>query len=164
MDPALFDPKQSDALVEHWRQQLPGILMHGDTQPAVVIAVAPVVVASYSDDLDAVTLLRLPDDAEGARGLSVGDKLITVNAYMGKDQYIADDIVCGPRATPSWGNVTPVVVRLVNRQHRLQQRRLQHIAPREWQLLDEALARRRAAFGERRVRDGRPHQCGQPVP
>ncbi|HEY1097439.1 MAG TPA: hypothetical protein VGF99_00870 [Myxococcota bacterium] len=161
--PELFDSAEKSVAVAHWRRQLPGLLMHGDTQPALVIAVAPVIVASYSDDLDAVVLLRLPDDAAGASSLAVGDRLVTVNSYVERRQFVADDIVCGPRAGTSWGNVTPVVVRLVNRQTRLQHRRLQQIADHEWRALDEALARRRALFGDRRVRDARPHRCGEPV-
>jgi hypothetical protein len=163
IDPALFQPKNRDEMAVHWRQQVPGILLHGDTQPALVISTTPLVVASYSDELDGVVLLRVPDAARDLFDWSLGARLVSVNSYVERERFVADDVVAGPKARGVFGNVSPLLVPLASSQERLLARRLRQIGDDEWRDLDAALARRRERFGEGRARDGRPTGCALPV-
>ena len=53
----------------------------GDTEPAVVVSVEPLLVACYAADMDAVALLCLPTEYGMLRNYQVGTRLLTVNSY-----------------------------------------------------------------------------------
>lgn len=56
-------------------------MKYGDTQPAVVVSVEPLLVACFAADMDAVALLCLPTEYGMLRNYQVGTRLLTLNSY-----------------------------------------------------------------------------------
>lgn len=139
-------------LVEH--------LHHGDSNPAVVLSVDPLLVAAYSADFDAVVVLRF-HPATLDLPLQVGSRLLSVNTYFDGGS-LAPDIVRGPLASGAWSNYHPVVADFICTD-------LRHIARhkaaigepvwrRTWDLGHQHLAQRPS-----QVRDGAPHRSKRPA-
>ena len=90
-------------------QMLANLLMFGDTQPAVVHSVDPLVISAYSDEFDAVIFLRFPDELTSIYGLKPGMKLVTACGYDPRGDKVADDIFPGAGFTGSYNDFIPVV-------------------------------------------------------
>lgn len=150
-----LSPKQ-----KFWQLRLNEQLMHGDSRPAVVLNVKPLIVAAYTDELDCVALLRFPDEVAIAYKLTVGMHLLSVNVYnTGKG--IANDLKHGPASYRRYCNFTPIIAEFVSEDFaRIEERKAQ-IPPLEWEL---ALQLGQAALANPRplIRDGRPLNCGKP--
>ncbi len=84
-------------------------ICYGDTQPAVVISVKPLLIAPYSDEMDAVVLLHFPQAYAEKYGLQKFDRLISVNTYAGPDLHIAKDIFVGPNYLNRWVDFFPLI-------------------------------------------------------
>lgn len=52
-------------------------LCFGDTQPAIVVSTAPLLIGAYSDEMDAVVMLRFPDGFAERYKLTAGTRLTT---------------------------------------------------------------------------------------
>lgn len=87
-------------------------LFYCDTQPAVVMCLAPLLVAAYSTDMDAVVLLSFPAELAKKNGLKLHDRLITVNGY-GDTGDISDDIFPG-KHYQAWTNFAPIIGDLIS--------------------------------------------------
>ena len=72
-----IDKFNSDALLRHTAF----VLKYGDTQPALVCSADPLLIACYSDEMDAVVMLDFPKELAGIYGLSPGARLVTANVY-----------------------------------------------------------------------------------
>lgn len=146
---------------ERWRRMLADHLRCGDTQPAVVVALRPPVVAAYSEDLDAVALLAFPDRVATAAGWRAGARLLTVNTYREIDGGIAPDLVLGPEQTGSWGNFHPLVADLLTDDRGALEAHREDVDEEAWARC-ETLGRE--ALG-RKVppRDGSPIWSGSPA-
>lgn len=81
-------------------------LRYGDARAAIVVSVLPLVVGAYSDEFDAALALLFPDALAEHLSLTVGQHLVTVNAY---GPTPARDIVRGPNAQTEWGNFVPTI-------------------------------------------------------
>ncbi|MBO4982532.1 MAG: hypothetical protein J6D23_00595 [Clostridia bacterium] len=81
-------------------------LNFGSVEPAVVMCTSPLLVAVYSEDMDAVLILQFAPAYKEKYNLKVGDKLISVNTY-GNRGPIAKDIFTGPAYTQVWTDFTP---------------------------------------------------------
>lgn len=134
----------------------------GDTRAAVVVAVEPLVVAAYSDDFDAVVLLRF-DPGPTDLDLQVGTRLLTVNTF-GNDGPVAPDIARGPLASTGWSHVHPVIADFVCPRSELDrvERRKQAIREDEWQRT-AFLGRQYLATRPGQLRDGAPHLARRPA-
>ena len=84
------------------------VLLYGDTQPAVVVSTEPLLVATYSDEMDAVIMLRFPSDFVEKYELAPSTRLTTSNFYFGGDQ-VASDIFVGENYLRRWVDFTPIV-------------------------------------------------------
>ncbi len=84
------------------------VLLYGDTQPALVMSTEPLLVAAYSDEMDAVVMLRFPSEFVGKYQLTAGSRLTTSNFYSGGDQ-IASDVFVGEKYLHRWTDFMPVV-------------------------------------------------------
>ena len=85
-------------------------LLEGDTQPAVVLTKSPLVIAAYSDEMDAVVLLKFPDMFADKYNLSEGTRLTTANIYFRSvEGTIADDIFVGKNFTKHYTDFVPIV-------------------------------------------------------
>ena len=83
-------------------------LRYGDTQPALVISVNPLQIAAYSDEMDAVVLLRFPDTFVNQYSLYPGMRLTTSNVYF-MDAQCAGDIFVGEHYSRQYTDFMPIV-------------------------------------------------------
>lgn len=114
------------------RLHIQELLAHGDSRAAVVVSVSPLLVAAYSDELDCVVLLRFPDKMVRRFALSVGQRLLTVNAYRRCDHY-DPDVVLGPRMYRRWTGYHPNIADFLTTDvERLADRKAK-IGEEEWQ-------------------------------
>lgn len=79
----------------------------GDSRAAVVVKINPLLVASYSDDLDAVVILQFPQWLVKKHNLEVGSRLLAVNTFSRVVE--GTDIVRGPKALHPYKNVFPII-------------------------------------------------------
>lgn len=82
-----------------------------DARAAVVVELNPLLVASYSDDLDAVVILQFPQWLVKTHKLEVGSRLLAVNSFS--RVIVGTDIVRGPKALNPWKNVFPIIADFV---------------------------------------------------
>ena len=83
-------------------------LCFGDTQPAVVVSTEPLLIAAYSDEMDAVVMLRFPTEFVEKYGLSVGSRLTTSNVYF-TGSRCAPDIFAGQKYSCQYVDFVPFV-------------------------------------------------------
>ena len=79
--PEVYSFKQTMTDLGDLPSMLKDSMKKGDTQPAVVVSVDPLLVACFAADMDAVALLCLPTEYGMLRNYQVGTKLLTVNSY-----------------------------------------------------------------------------------
>jgi hypothetical protein len=125
----------------HLRELTREHLLYGDSRAALVVSVAPLVIASYSDELDGVVLHRFPAWLVKAHGLSVGSRLLAVFCYQEGEQ-LAPDLEAGPASTGSWANVCPLVAEFLSDDETAIFRRKSEISDAEWAWCAELAARR----------------------
>lgn len=87
-------------------------LFCGDTQPAIVMCLAPLLVAAYSTDMDAVVLLAFPAELAKKNNLKLYDRLITINGYDDRGS-VNEDIFIG-KHYQAWTNFAPIIGDLVS--------------------------------------------------
>lgn len=158
--------------VEHPASEMRGRfeehLQLGDSQPAVVVSVAPLVVAAYSIDIDACALLTFPRSFVERYRLSVGSRLLSVNTYShvqpkgALERLYAVDLVPGPRRT-AWSNFTPLIADFVCDDTEEVEARKRSIAADLWEVASTRANERIARFGLGNARDGRPSRVATPV-
>lgn len=147
--------------LQEFREWLSEHLQLGDSRAAVVVSVAPLVVAAYTDELDCVALLGLPDGLVPEYRLQVGSRLLTVNMYQQAGEARPGDLVPGPKDTGRFCNYTPLIADFLATDATRVDRRKQTIGEDEWAKAAEMgheLLRRGV-----RPRDGRPLGCGRPA-
>jgi hypothetical protein len=142
-------------------QSLSEQLAQGDSNPAVVVQLSPLLVAAYSPDLDCVVLLKFEAWVAQEYKLEVGSQLITVNAYMERSMGVPADVKPGPNDDGQFGAFIPIIADFVTDDVETLDTRRAQINEEEWsrvrELGEEALARKPLL-----VRDGRPTACGRP--
>ena len=90
-------------------------LFYGDTQPAVVVSVAPLRIAAYSDEMDAVVMLQFPEDFVQKYNLYPGMRLTTSNVYVTGPQC-ARDIFIGEHYCRRYTDFMPIVQLFLGKQ------------------------------------------------
>lgn len=83
-------------------------LFYGDTQPALVVSTSPLLIAAYSDEMDAVVMLQFPEDFAEQYHLTVGTRLTTSNVYF-DGASIAKDIHVGEKYSRQYADFVPIV-------------------------------------------------------
>lgn len=140
------------------RKILSAHLWNGDSRAAVVLSVQPLLVAAYSDDFDAVVVLRF-DRRPADSYVQVGSRLLTVNTYQ-RGSTVARDIPRGSVVSPQWSNFHPVIADFVATDLARVERRKATISEPEWQrtweLGQDYLIKRPG-----QLRDGAPHRSGR---
>lgn len=130
-------------------------LRFGDVGPAVVISTAPLRVAAYANEIDAIIMLAFPDAL--AKGLDEGDRLIAVCTYapMQEDGY-ARDLIPGPNSSGQFSNAAPLIADFLSEDTRkLDTHRRFGVLEEEWEHVARLAAQYRDYFGER-ARNGLP--------
>lgn len=91
-------------IIERARQNL----HFGDSQPAVVASLQPLLVAAYSDEFDAVVMLKFNDGLAVEHGLTRGSRLLSINTYL-EDPKLGRDIDPGPAASKRYSTFWPTI-------------------------------------------------------
>ncbi len=136
-------------------------LKYGDARAAVVWSRRPLLVAVYSDEFDAILMLRFPTRVEEELRFDEGQRLLGVNAYA-RGTGIAPDIRVGQHASFNgpWTNFVPIVAEVFSDdQDRV--RMLHRTIPEpEWARCGDLAAEHAEAFPGR-SRNGLPLFAGR---
>ena len=91
-------------------------LLRGDTQPAIVLSTDPLCIAAYSDEFDAVVLLKFPPELAEKYGLHEGSRLTVINTYTMHSDYspvglgeVTEDITPGEGFLGRYLDFSPLV-------------------------------------------------------
>jgi hypothetical protein len=103
----------------------------GDSQPAVVISIEPLLVAAYTEDIDCVAILRFPAQLVSEYGLQVKSRLVTINTYMQRKEY-QSDLIPGPDVGNTWTGFHPVIADFVSDDIETIESRKRGLAPQLW--------------------------------
>lgn len=109
--PQIFGLRLGQKNIDTW-QNIYSQLNSGDIQPALVLSTAPLLVACYSDDMDAVAMLCFPEELGRKMGWTVGRQLIVVAAYNTPIMKANKDLDCGPRNCGKFKAYAPVIADL----------------------------------------------------
>jgi len=90
------------------KNQIAGHIQFGDTNPAIVVSINPLLIAPYSEDMDAVVILKFPDKYTEKYNLQIKDKLITVNQYWTFGD-IRNDIFVGENYQGDFKDFFPII-------------------------------------------------------
>jgi hypothetical protein len=129
-------------------------LRHGDCRAGVVVALEPLRVAAYADKLDAVALLRFPDEFARERGLRMFGRLLVVNRYF-RSASVAPDLVPGPLGIPGCSNFRPFVAEFLTDDEEPLRALRAGITEAEWKRATHLGRRYLEECGDL-ARDGRP--------
>lgn len=123
----------------YFKKRIPVIkefVKYGDTQPAYVMSASPLVISSYSDEMDAVVMLRFPDVLAKEYALSQGDKLVTVNTYRWLEGHeIAPDIFVGENYLYRYSNCQPIVPLFISGNRKLLEQKLTLFDDETWAMV-----------------------------
>ncbi|MCS0584036.1 hypothetical protein NX784_20775 [Massilia pinisoli] len=162
LQPQLFDAAQWPGDVRtKWLSNIRHTLGRGDGRAAAVVDAARAIVASYTDELDCVVLLKFDPALAQAHGWRDGTRLFSANSYLSRDGGVAPDLRPGPGDEGRWGNVWPLIADLLTDDAAGLAARKATIAEAEWQRAWD-LGRRALADGII-PRDGRPVMSDQPA-
>lgn len=89
-------------------QRIDDYMTNGDTQPAIVYSVKPLIISAYSDEMDGVVFLEFPDRLAEMYNLHTGMRLVTSNVYNCGFK-IAKDINTGAGYLKRYTDFTPIV-------------------------------------------------------
>ena len=149
----VLDMIDRDVIREH--------LANGDARAAVVVSTSPLLVATYSDDLDCVAMLRFPDEFVERYDLEVGSQLVTVNTYYSQLVKHAD-LTFGPNQAGDWSGFFPLIAEFLSDDNDRIESLKEDIDDEEWlhcrELGEEYLDERPGV-----ARPGRPRQAHQPA-
>ena len=115
LQPQLFDTAQWTREDDRtrWLRDIRHTLARGDGRAAVVVDAARAVVASYTDELDCVVLLKFDPALALAHGWRDGSRLLSANSYLSRAGGVAPDLRPGPGDEGRWGNVWPLLADLL---------------------------------------------------
>lgn len=129
-------------------------LQNGDTRAAVVVSIAPLIVAAYTDELDCVAMLEFPSFLKKTYDLEIGARLLTVNCY-GQGGNYPRDFILGPKLIERWTSFHPMIAEFLSHDLDHIDARKREISEVEWdrakRMGDEYLQARPGV-----TRDGRP--------
>lgn len=136
-------------------------LWDGDSRAAVVLKVAPLLIAAYTSELDDVALLWFPDELVELYRLKPGLKMLTVNGYF-SDGTPATDMVPGPLQGGRWVNFRPFIAEFLAENTERVAERKRAISDDEYR---RALNLGKVAYAraQGRYRDGRPPDTWRPA-
>lgn len=160
--PELFSASTDAKLRDGWIGLFADQLENGDCRAAVVIDADQGIVATYTDELDCVVMLKFKPEVSSAHQWKNGTRLLTVNTYQPIKQGVAMDLKPGPNHTGDFGNVRPLIADLVTDQLDAVAQRKRDIDEDEW---SRALSMGQQAYAEKSAvpRDGRPLRCDKPI-
>jgi hypothetical protein len=156
VQPQLFDTAQWSREDERakWLRDIRHTLGRGDSRAAMVVDAANAIVASYTDELDCVVLLKFDPALALAHDWRDGTRLVSANSYLDRDNGVAPDLRPGPGDEGRWGNLWPLIADLLTDDAAGLAARKATIAEAEWNRAWDL--GRRALANNDIPRDGRP--------
>lgn len=130
----------------------------GDSQPAVVMSLDPLLVAVYSSDIDCVVILKFPNELVKKYNLHLESRLISINTYGRKKDY-QKDIIPGPNKINPWTSITPTIGDFISDDVEEIQKRKDEIEEDRWRRTYD-LAKEYMHIFPNVYRDGRPTYAG----
>ena len=109
-------------------------LYYGDTQPAVVMSVDPLLIAAYSDEMDAVVMLRFPAEFVSTYNLYPGCRLTTSNVYFTHPQF-AKDIFYGEHFYHRYVDFMPIVQLFLGKKDEMIRQKAELFDEETWQMV-----------------------------
>lgn len=141
-------------------EQIAAYLAQGDSRAAIVIQSEPeLIVAAYTDEMDAVALLKFPQELIQIYDLVKGQRLLTVNVYE-YGEGLESDLILGTESTGRYGNFIPLIAEFLSDDMDQIEYRKANIDQREWQ--KAWLMGEKALFDGQGIRDGEPYMCSFP--
>lgn len=135
-------------------------LTQGDSRAAIVLQTKPeLIVAAYTDEMDAVALLSFPQELGRTYDLVKGQRLLTVNVYE-YGEGIESDLELGSEETGRYGNFIPLIAEFLSDDMDQIEYRKSAIPQSEWQKTWQM--GENALLGGQAIRDGEPYMCSIP--
>ena len=113
------------------RDMILSILAAGDSQPAIVVSLKPLLVSVYSDEFDAVVILDIPETQREPYALRLGTRLMAC-CFYGQDERVQKDIVVGPGYSKRWQIFMPVLADLCSGDYDRIRQRKQMFSEDDW--------------------------------
>lgn len=108
---------------------------YGDSQPAIVANIEPLLIAVYADEMDAVAMVKLPSELVDEYNLKVGDRILSVNVYNDKAEFDSDLIV-GKDYLDRWSGFIPTIVEFISKEEQKIEQRKKQIPDEYWQRVE----------------------------
>lgn len=128
-------------------------LAYGDTQPAIVSSLNPLVISAYSDEMDAVVLLKFPSEMQNMYALNEGMRLVTSNVYF-RGSQIAADITVGEKYLNRWIDFIPMVQLFLSDDEEFIKQRIGLLQEELWRRLEFLTEKRMAQNDNIKMRNG----------
>ena len=145
-----------------FREMLAEHLQSGDSRAAIVCGIQPeLLVAAYTDEQDAVLVLRFPNYLVNEYNLQLSSRLLTVNTY-GRGVRMVRDISPGQRSIGRYTNYYPIIAEFVSDDMDTIDMRKRGIREAEWKRCAD-FANAKLASPHHKPRDGRPLKSGNPA-
>ncbi|MBR4636110.1 MAG: hypothetical protein IKO51_07085 [Clostridia bacterium] len=135
-------------------QPVMAALLAGDTQPAVVFSTDPLLVACYSDEMDAVVMLEFPKQLAEKYALVNGSRLVASCVYK-SDAFgsHASDITLGERYLGNYSDFFPIVQLFIAKNDKKIQKRTELFSEEQWERVQTLAAEYHATHADIK-RDG----------
>lgn len=119
--------KNKNKIIEHLR--------YGDTQPAIVVSTKPLIISSYSDELDCVVMLKYDEKIKEKYNLNIGNRLVTINLYSYETNN--SDLIIGENVTCEFKDVLPIVGLFLSDDEEKCNRKVYEVENKLWTVLQE---------------------------
>lgn len=113
-------------------------LHNGDSRAAMVMKIdqTHIFVAAYTDELDAVAILKFNIKTVRIKNLTVGTRLLTINSYRYGNE-IEKDLVEGPKTYQRYANFHPIIAEFLSSDMTVIDSRKASISESEWNRVNE---------------------------
>lgn len=135
-------------------QAIAEFAQYGDSQPAIVASVEPLLIAVFADEMDAVAMVKLPSELVDEHNLKVGDRILSVNVYNDRAEFDSDLIV-GKDYLDRWSGFIPTIVEFISKEEQKIEERKKQISEVYWQRA-EVLAKEYLELKPNVYREGFP--------
>lgn len=137
-------------------------IFYGDSQPAVVLLINPLIIAAYSDEFDCIVPLYFPKLYAEKYNLKEKTKLITINTYMSGTE-IQKDIILGENNLGRWSGFSPIIAEFISDDIDLIAEKKKKINEELWEYVYKLGLEFRKKY-PKECRDGRPIYSQIPAP
>jgi hypothetical protein len=147
---------------ESWKTYISEYLYRGDARAAVVIGIAPLLIAAYAGELDCIAMLKFDRKIERAYKLQAGQRLLAIDTYLEWNFFLPHDLTPGPNASGRFRNFAPFIAEFLSENHERIDELKTGIREAEWNMADAAGRSYLETFGPV-ARDGRSLLCHLPA-